>query len=111
MAIWLSLYWFRCWGIYGTGLAIVVAHVFEFVLTMTVAYLQYSYRCTKGIVAYASVQMAVGALAFVVSLVCDGWMYWTAEAALAIASTAYSLNILRQKTRLWESLKRKLTRS
>jgi hypothetical protein len=55
--------------------------------------------------------MAVGALAFVVSLVCDGWMYWTTEAALAIASTAYSLNILRQKTHLWESLKRKLMRS
>lgn len=102
---------FRCWGIYGTGLAIVVAHVFEFVLTTAFAHSLYHYRCTKGIVTYSLAQMAVGALAFVVSLACDGWGYWIAEAALAVASTAYSLNILRQKTHLWESLKRKLTHS
>ena len=102
---------FRYWGIYGTGVAIVVAHAFEFVLTMTVAKIKYSYRSTRTIVIYALAQMAFGVLAFVVSLASDGWIYWITEAALAIASTAYSLNILRQKTHLWETLKQKFVRS
>ena len=102
---------FRYWGIYGTGVAIVVAHAFEFVLTMTVAKIKYSYRSTRTIATYALAQMAFGVLAFVVSRASDGWIYWITEAALAIASTAYSLNILRQKTHLWETLKQKFVRS
>ena len=102
---------FRYWGIYGTGVAIVVAHAFEFVLTMTVAKIKYSYRSTRTIAIYALAQMTFGVLAFVVSLAFDGWIYWITEAALAIASTAYSLNILRQKTHLWEALKQKFVRS
>lgn len=102
---------FRYWGIYGTGVAIVVAHAFEFVLTMTVANIKYYYRSTGTIATYALAQMAFGVSAFVVSLASDGWIYWITEAALAIASTAYSLNILRQKTHLWEALKQKFVRS
>ena len=102
---------YRFWGIYGTGVAIVIAHLCEYVLTTAFAYWQYGYRYTGSVVSYAIVQMMIGVAAFVVSLACDGWGYWIAEAALAVASTAYSLNILRQKTHLWESLKRKLTHS
>ena len=102
---------FRYWGIYGTGVAIVVAHAFEFVLTMTVANIKYYYRSTGTIATYALAQMTFGVLAFVVSLASDGWIYWITETALAIASTAYSLNILRQKTHLWEALKQKFVRS
>jgi hypothetical protein len=101
---------FRYWGIYGTGVAIVVAHAFEFVLTMTVAKTKFHYRSTGTIATYALAQMTFGVLAFVVSLASDGWIYWITEAALAIASTAYSLNILRQKTHLWEALKQKFVR-
>ena len=101
---------FRYWGIYGTGVAIVVAHAFEFVLTMTVAKTKFHYCSTGTIATYALVQMTFGVLAFVVSLASDGWIYWITEAALAIASTAYSLNILRQKTHLWEALKQKFVR-
>jgi hypothetical protein len=43
--------------------------------------------------------------------VAEGWPYWIAEAALTVVSTAYSLHVLRQKTHLWESLKRKFTKS
>jgi len=96
---------FSKWSIYGTGIAIVVAHVFDYVMINGFAYWKYGYRCTWSIARYASIQLGFGGAAFAVSLWADGWAYWTAEAVLTIASTAYSVNVLRSKTRLWETLK------
>ncbi len=98
---------FRYWGIYGTGVAIVVAHVCEYVIIWSFAYHQYGYRTTSSIVHYVLTQMFIGVLAYVVSLLLEGWAYWITEAALVVTSTAFSIFILRSKTRLWESLKRK----
>lgn len=97
------------WGIWGTGVAIVVAHVCEYLTTTAFAYWKYDYRCTWTIGRYAFVQLLIGMVAYAVSVGCEGGAYWTAEAALTIVSTAYSVSVLHSKTRLWESLKRKLT--
>ena len=102
---------FRWWGIWGTGLAIVVAHVVEYVTVTTYAYFQYSYRPTWRVGRHVLVQLSLGVLAYAVSVGAEGWTYWTAEAALALTSTAYSLYILHQKTRLWEALMRKFKRT
>lgn len=96
------------WGIFGTGIAIVTAHAFEYLITSSYAYWRLGYRCTWMIGRYAAVQLGIGVVAYVVSVVTDGWMYWTVEAALTLASTAYSVRVLRRKTHLWEALRHKL---
>jgi O-antigen/teichoic acid export membrane protein len=101
---------YRLWGLYGTGLAIVGAHVFELLTVGGYAYFRYGYRYTGSLLAMATVQTAFGVAAYVVSLVAGGWIYWIAEAALAVASTAYSLLVLRRKTRLWQALRRRVLR-
>lgn len=98
---------FRVWGIWGTGIAIVIAHVAEFMIVSSYAHWQYSYCCTWAIVRYALIQMLIGFTAYVVSCLTEGWTYWITEAALILISTAYSIHILRQKTHLWEALMRK----
>ena len=98
---------YRWQGIWGTGVALVVAHVVEFMAVNAYAYWQYSYRSTWRVAHYALVQMAIGALAYGVTLWLDGWTYWITEAALTLVSTAFSLYILHQKTHLWEALMRK----
>lgn len=98
---------FRAWGIWGTGVAIVVAHVAELMIVGSYAYWQYDYRCTWKIVRYAAIQMLIGFAAYAVSCLADGWLYWTTEAALTLVSTAYSVYILHQKTHLWEALMRR----
>ena len=95
------------WGLFGTGVAILGAHVFDYFMINGYAYWKYGYRCTTILMRYAGVQTLMGISAFTVSCVAEGWSYWIAEAALALASTAYSVHILRQKTHLWESLKRR----
>ena len=98
---------YRTWGIWGTGVAIVVAHVAELLMVGCYSYWKYNYRCTWTIVRYAAIQMLIGFSAYAVSCLTDGWAYWITEAALTFISTAYSIHILRRKTHLWESLKRK----
>ena len=102
---------FQQWGLWGTGLAIVVAHVFECIMIGGYSYMFYGYRTTKTVLQYAAIQAIIGFVAYGVTLVAEGWSYWIAEAALTMVSTAYSLHVLRQKTHLWESLKRKFTKS
>ena len=102
---------YRYWGIWGTGVAIVVAHVVEYLTVNIFAYWQYSYRSTWRVGSYALVQMTIGALAYGVTLWTDGWTYWIIEAALTLVSTAYSMYILHQKTHLWEALMRKFKKS
>lgn len=98
---------YRWQGIWGTGVALVVAHVVEYIAVNAYAYWQYSYRSTWRVAQYALAQMAIGALAYGVTLWTDGWTYWITEAALTLVSTAFSLYILHQKTHLWEALMRK----
>lgn len=99
---------FRLWGIWGTGLAIVIAHIAELMTVGGFAYWQYDYRCTWTIARYAGVQLAIGFVAYAVSVIAEGCTYLISEAALTMVSTAYSVHILRQKTHLWEALKKKL---
>lgn len=104
---WSIMVGFHYWGIFGTGVALVASHALELVVIYCYAYWRYDYRSTMAISRYAGIQLLLGVLAYTVSSACSGWCYWIIEAALAIASTAYSVNILRQKTRLWEALMRK----
>lgn len=98
---------YRYYGILGTGLAIVVAHVFDFLMINGYAYWKYQYRSTYKLMLYASLQTLLGLSVYVVSLLTEGWLYWTIEAALVVVSAAYSMSVLRQKTHLWESLKKR----
>ena len=87
---------YQLWGLWGTGLAIVVAHVVENVLVMGYAMWKYAYRLTSSVVRYALIQMVIGFAAYAITLLTEGWTYWITEAALTIVSTAYSVHILRQ---------------
>ena len=95
------------WGLLGTGMAILGAHVFDYFMINGYAYWKYSYRCTSVLMRYAGVQTLLGIAAFTASCLVEGWGYWITETALVLTSTAYSLHILRKKTHLWESLKRR----
>jgi O-antigen/teichoic acid export membrane protein len=102
---------YRLWGIWGTGLAIVIAHVAENFFVTGYATWKYGYRITSSVVRYAAVQLTIGLVAYAVTLLTDGWLYWITEAALTIVSTAYSLYVMHHKTRLWEALKRRFAKS
>ena len=86
---------YQYWGLVGTGLAITLAHVFEYVLVNGYAYKKYGYRSSATVYGYAIVQVALGLLAYILTLVADGYLYWSIGALIVILSGLLSLKALR----------------
>ncbi len=101
---------YRWWGLWGTGLAIVIAHAVEFLTVNGVAYWRFGFRSTMQVYRYALIQTVIGVGAYSLTFFAEGLHYWIAEAALTFISTAYSIAVLRQKTHLWEALRRKFVK-
>jgi O-antigen/teichoic acid export membrane protein len=86
---------YQYWGLFGTGLAITLAHVFEYVLVNGYAYKKYGYRSSATVYGYAIEQVALGLLAYILTLVADGYLYWAVGALIVMLSGLLSLKALR----------------
>ena len=106
----LMIFGYQHWGLFGTGIAITLAHLFDYLLINGYAYKKYGYRFSATVLGYAVVQVALGLLAFILTLTTEGWLYWGLGALIALLSFCLSLYILRQKTHLWEALTRRFHR-
>ncbi len=91
----LIFFGYRYWGLFGTGVAITLAHVFEFLLVNVYAYKKYGYRSSATVYGYAIVQGALGLLAYILTLVADGYLYWAVGALIVMFSGLLSLKALR----------------
>jgi O-antigen/teichoic acid export membrane protein len=91
----LIFFGYRYWGLFGTGVAITLAHVFEFLLVNAYAYKKYGYRRSATVYGYAIVQGALGLLAYILTLVADGYLYWAVGALIVMLSGLLSLKALR----------------
>ena len=91
----LIFFGYRYWGLFGTGVAITLAHVFEFILVNAYAYKKYGYRSSATVYGYAIVQGALGLLAYILTLVADGYLYWAVGALIVMLSGLLSLKALR----------------
>lgn len=95
---------FHLWGLYGTGLAIVGAHLFDSLIVNGYAHKKYGYRFSVTVSVYAVVQGGIGLLAFGLTLTTSGFVYWAIGLLLVGLSLSLSLRILHRKTHLWEAL-------
>ncbi len=103
----LFIFCYEQWGLYGTGVAITLAHLFEYLLVNGYAYKKYGYRFSATVSGYAIVQIGIGLLVFLVTLTAEGFLYWGMGFLLVVLSSALSLHILRRKTHLWNALMRR----
>ena len=95
------------WGLLGTGIAITLAHLFEYLLVNGYAYKKYGYRFSATVYGYAVVQVSLGLIAYVLTLTADGIAYWMTGLSVVLLSFFLSLHVLRQKTHLWQALIRR----
>ena len=95
---------YQYWGLLGTGIAITLAHVFDYLMINLYAYKKYGYRVSATVSRYAIVLFALGFLAYAFTILLDGIVYWAVELLVVFASGLFSLQILRQKTHLWQAL-------
>ena len=104
----LIMFGYEHWGLLGTGIAITLAHVFEYLLVNGFAYKKYGYRFSATVYGYAIVQVSLGLLAYVLTLIADGVLYWGTGLSVVLLSFCLSLHVLRRKTHLWQKLTQKI---
>jgi len=100
----LMLWGYGQWQLLGTGIALVLAHLFDFVLIHAYAYKNYGYRMSATVAGYAVVLLGLGLAAYVATRFLSGITYWVAGVLLSLLSAAFSLWVLRRKTHLWAVL-------
>ena len=98
---------YELWGLFGTGVAITLAHLFDYLLINGYAYKKYGYRFSATVSGYAIVQVALGLLAFILTQTAGGLLYWGVGTLVVLLSFSLSLHVLRRKTHLWSALTRK----
>ena len=103
----LIIYGYEHWGLIGTGIAITVAHVFDYLMINGVAHWLYGYKMSSAVIRYGAIHILIGLLAYFTTITVDGYAYWVFGIGLSLVSLMFSLLILRQKTHLWERLKQK----
>lgn len=96
------------WGLFGTGVALSVAHLCDLITVSAYAHFKYGYRPTAAVLRYIAIQYALGAAAYGVTCLSSPWLYWVAGIAVVAVSAATSLYIIiYKKTSLWDAMKRK----
>ena len=106
----LMVFGYQHWGLLGTGIALTLAHVFEYLLVNGYAYKKYGYRSSATVYGYAIVQVALGLLTYVLTLTADGFLYWGTGGLTVWLSAALSWHVLHRKTHLWQALTRRFHR-
>ena len=99
---------YRHWGLMGTGIAITVANVFDFLMIHAVARWRYGYKMSSAVMRYSAIHILIGLLAFFTTITVDGFGYWVFGIGLSLISLMFSLIILHQKTHLWAALMKRV---
>ena len=95
-------------GLTGTGIALLVAGLFNTLLVMGYIGLKFGVFVRKTIFLLLLIQLAIGAMAFFATQWLSSWGYWLSGILLFIVSLSISVNILRRKTHLWDKIKAKI---
>ena len=87
------------YGLYGVGMAITIVSVVEFLFLIVCMRWRYGYRLGKMVMTYMAIHLPVGLAAFAITLQDNCWLSYGIGLLLIIASTAFSLLILKKKTK------------
>jgi O-antigen/teichoic acid export membrane protein len=88
---------YRYWGIWGTGLAIMLAHLAEFLIINGYARWRYEYKQSSTVMKYGAIHLLIGLSAYILTITVDKVVYWLLGGILVIVSLLFSLWVLNQK--------------
>lgn len=99
---------FDRWGLTGAGAAILIGNAFDLAVIIVYAGLRYRYRMSRQVLAYAALQLPLGAAAYAATFASTTAARITFGLAAFAASLAVSVYALQKKTGLLENLKQRL---
>lgn len=92
-------------GLTGTGMAILVCSIFNFVFVLAYVSMKYGFRISAEVRRYILLQLPIVAAACWVAFTVTGCWYWGLGLLCTGMSLVVSLKILHSKALLWDSLK------
>lgn len=98
------IFGFKWWGLDGTGIALLVAAIFEFVLVTIITHFRYGYWFSKDVIKYSVPHLVIGVFSYFLSTHTYGIMYWSSAFVAFVASLSFSIVVLYHKTSLWNKL-------
>ena len=102
------------WELVGTGVAITLSAIVDYLLIFGYTYYKYHYRPTLAVMGYAALHITLGGIAFLIATYTDGWQWWTGGLLVFAVSLTATLYTLYHKVALWNKLvsnfKRKFSR-
>lgn len=101
---------FNAYGLTGAGFGILIMSIVDLLVTYVYTRWRYGYRPSWPVVGYTAMQLPFGLAAYALTFVACPWVYWSVGAVLAAGSLTVSLQVLKSKTHLWQSLTAKLKR-
>ena len=99
---------FGAWGLTGAGVAVLLANVFDLIVTFAYAALRYGYRPSRAVVMTAAVQVPLGAATYIAASSGSVWVRLAVGIAATAASAGLSAYVIYKKTTLWEKIRRKV---
>lgn len=96
------------WGLYGTGLALVLSYIIDIIMVYGNAYMRYGYRVSYPVIQYVAMQLPLGVAAYLVTMVDHVVVYCVLSIIFCFVSLAISITVLHHKTSLWGVLKQKI---
>lgn len=99
---------YRYFGLLGTGIALTIAHLFDFVSVYLYIFLRYRYRMSLAVVRQMMIQIPLGCAVYVATLSASPWVSYGLGSLLALISLWISFHVIRSKTGLWKALKSKM---
>lgn len=104
------IFFYQHYGLIGTGIAIGVMAVVDFLITYVYCRWRYGFKPSASVLRYAALQLPLGAMAYGLTFVDNPLIYWGGSALLAFISFCVSITILKRKTHLWNRLTQKINR-
>lgn len=98
---------FNTWGLFGTGVALSLAYLFDLILIFVYSHIRYHYVVSSQVLKYALLQLPLGIAAYAVTFIHREWLYLLLGICVILLSVTVSVYIMHKKTPLWNKLKQK----
>lgn len=92
------------WELVGTGIAITLSAVFDYLMIFGYTYYKYHYRPTLPVMGYSALHITLGGIAFLLATYTDGWLWWTGGLLVFAISLIAALYTIYHKVALWNKL-------
>jgi O-antigen/teichoic acid export membrane protein len=99
---------YHYWGLIGTGIALSLSYFSNVLMVYAYASIKYGYKVSLPVIQLIAIQVPLGIVVYITTWLENIWIGGGIGIILSFVSLAVSVNIVHQKTGLWNALKARI---